>query len=492
MFRSLAPDTDRVSRSDPDDAPRRLRLAVEDPALREELAALLRREHIEVEFAPSLGEGPPPEADVVVVRPPELGAGDEEDGGDAAAALLGAEEKDAPGVIVLAEEGGEPTEEARLVAAGALAVLDGSAADARLREQIVELTEAEAGGGLDGPEAGGAQAEPKLADFQSRSPRMRDFLDVVRRIADSDSTLLITGETGVGKERLARAVHAASARAAGPFVAVNCGALPENLLESELFGHERGAFTGADATRRGRFEEAEGGTILLDEIGEMPPHLQVKLLTVLQRREVRRLGSEEPRSVDVRVLSATNRDLAEDVAAGRFREDLLFRLNVVALAVPPLRERREDLPQLLGRFLRHFVGVHDRPDVQGFDREAMEALLRYDWPGNVREVVNVVERAVLLCEGERIRRADLPEAVWAGPGSRSGEDAAEGVDDELWDLPLQEARRRLVEGFERRYLVHHLEATRGVVGETAARAGINPRTLYEKMRRYGLAKRDFR
>ncbi len=500
VFRSPGPDRDRVTSTESTDGSipgegrgkpaRAVRLAVEDPQLRDELAALLRRERIDVEFVPLLSADSAAPADVVVVRPEDLEQGGEE--------RLEMSDDEAPGVIVLGEQEG-PTEQARMIAAGALAVLDTEDSEDLLRDQIVELARAEVDGGLDGPEAGGSQAEPKLADFQSRSPRMRDFLDVVRRIADSDSTLLITGETGVGKERLARAIHAESPRAAGPFVAVNCGALPENLLESELFGHERGAFTGATSTRQGRFEEAQGGTILLDEIGEMPHHMQVKLLTVLQRREIRRLGSEQPHPIDVRVLSATHRDLSQDVVDGRFREDLMFRLNVVALEVPPLRDRREDLPQLLGRFLRHFGEAHGRRDLAGFEPRAMAALLDYGWPGNVREVVNVVERAVLLSEGPRIGLGDLPAKLRgvaassdASARATRAEPGTADVDDELFDLPLQEARRRIVEEFERDYLRRLLVETGGTVGEAAQRARINPRTLYEKMRRYGLDKSEFR
>ena len=348
------PDTDRVTAPDPV-ARRKLVLAVQDAALRAKLEALLRAEHVDVEHVPELDVSDPKniDADVVVLRAATL----ERD--DLPAVLEGAGADDAPGVVVLGDDE-EAEEEVRLVAAGATAVLDTGEAQAALAEQLVELVEAEAEGGVHGPEAGGAVAEPKLADFQSRSPRMRDFLDMVKRVATSDSTLLVTGETGVGKERLARAIHVESGRADGPFIAVNCGALPENLLESELFGHERGAFTGASSARKGHFETATGGTIFLDEVGEMPPHLQVKLLTVLQRHEVQPLGAQSPVSIDVRVIAATNRDLAADVKEGRFREDLFFRLNVVSLVIPPLRERIEDIPWFVGRFLRHFAESHGR------------------------------------------------------------------------------------------------------------------------------------
>ncbi len=437
----------------------------------------MRRAGIEVEFSDGVS-GPEP-IDFVML---------EADSADAAEPLLEpARADDSPEFVVWKREH-DAVFEARLVAAGASAVLDPSMDAGELRRRLSELVESAAAGGIDGPEGRGLEATPKLADFHSQSTRMREFLDVIARVAETDSTLLITGETGVGKERLARAVHAASPRAPHPFVTVNCGALPESLLESELFGHERGAFTGANERRLGRFETAARGTILLDEIGEMPTQLQVSLLNVLQRREMRRLGSTRPIAVDVRVMAATNRDLQEEVRAGRFREDLFYRLNVVGLEIPPLRERREDVPQLVGRFIRHFVKVHGRGDVRGIDDAAIAVLLAYDWPGNVREAVNVIERAVLLCDGPHIGVLDLPPSVTqpAAPTREACVDAA------LFELPLTEARRELLEDFERRYLRHHLGATRGAVGETAVRAGINPRTLFEKMRRYALSKSQFR
>ncbi|MFT5289167.1 MAG: two-component system response regulator AtoC [Planctomycetota bacterium] len=464
---------------------RKLVLAVQDRELLKKLKGLLSAEHIRVEYLPDLSSAEPEdiEADVVVLRAESL------DRGALPNVLTSGQENDSPGVVVLGD--GESSQEVGLVAAGASAVLDSAGKRGQLAEQLVELAEAEADGGLHGPEAGGSVAEPKLADFHSSSSRMRDFLGMVRRVASSDSTLLIMGETGVGKERLARAIHSESERSKGPFVAVNCGALPENLLESELFGHQKGAFTGATSARQGHFEAANGGTVFLDEVGEMAQHLQVKLLTVLQRHEIQPLGAQEPKSIDVRVMTATNRDIVADVAEGRFREDLFFRLNVVSLVIPPLRDRLEDLPWLLGRFLRHFVETHDRPTVTGVDQEAMEVLQRYPWPGNVRELVNVIERAVLLCEGERITANDLPLGLRQGQ-ARSASSGTDAASSELLALPLQEARRRTVEEFERVYIEHHLRRNPGALGDVARDAGINPRTLYEKMRRLGLSKEDYR
>lgn len=498
MLTSNPPLADRAKTPDEighrhpmNDTPRRLLLAVQDAELRARLERLLAEERVDIELldgdaGPTGAEG---DADMVVLR------GESWNEDRLAEALRNNRSDDAPGVIVL-DEDVSARQEADLVAAGASAVLDQEQPAEALTELLVGLTDAEAEGGLQGPESGGVSAEPQLADFQSRSDSMREFLDMVRRIATTDSTLLITGETGVGKERLARAIHRESERGDGPFVAVNCGALPEQLLESELFGHTRGAFTGADRARTGHFEAASGGTLFLDEIGEIPLHLQVKLLTALQRHEVQPVGAQDARKVDVRILAATNKDLHEAVTAGEFREDLFYRLNVVALRIPPLRERLEDLPWLVGRFIRHFAEVHQRPEVQGLEDSVMQRLLAYPWPGNVRELVNSVERAVLLCQGASLRLSDLPDAISGGgalPARGTPEASRQSSAEQEWlELPLVDARRRIQEAFERRYLDHHLRESRGQVGEVASRASINPRTLYEKMRRLGLRKEDYR
>ncbi len=332
---------------------------------------------------------------------------------------------------------------------------------------------------------------PVLADFASVNARMAAFLDLVERVRASDVTLLIRGETGVGKEHLARAIHVASPRATGPFVSVNCAALPDSLLESELFGHEAGAFTGAARRRRGRFESADGGTILLDEIGEMPPHLQVKLLTVLQRRMVQRIGSDRPVPIDVRVMAATHRDLAQEVARGRLREDLYYRLNVVELAVPALRERPEDIPRLAQS---HFAELRARrPEIEALGDDVLSALVAYPWPGNVRELHNVLERAVLLTHPPRVVLNDLPEAVRRGAPSvpalaRTPTDPFA----DLLELPLRQARERLLERFERAYLEALLTRTRGRMQRAATLAGITPRSLYDRLQRRGLRKEEYR
>ena len=241
----------------------------------------------------------------------------------------------------------------------------------------------------------------------ARSPAMRQLIDLSQRVAKVDSTVLISGESGTGKERVARMVHNASSRAPGPFIAVNCGAITETLLESELFGHVKGAFTGAMQERPGLFESANGGTLLLDEVGEVSPAMQVKLLRVLQEREIRRVGESTTRAIDVRVLAATNRELTQEIAEGRFRMDLYYRLHVVELPVPPLRKRREDILPLARILLAEAAGRLNRP-VSELSARAADQLLRYDWPGNVRELENAMERAVALAQGGSRRWRTCP------------------------------------------------------------------------------------
>ena len=337
-------------------------------------------------------------------------------------------------------------------------------------------------------------ARPSLDDFISQSACMQEFMDVVRRVVPVDTTLLILGETGVGKERLARAIHAEGPRAEGPFVAVNCAALPDALLESELFGHEEGSFTGATRSRRGAFELAHQGTIFLDEIGEMPLHLQVKLLRVLQDRTVRPVGAEQDLQVDVRIMAASNRDLEAEVAAGRFRQDLYYRLSVLALQVPPLRSRVDDIPLLAASYVefhRPRVGRH----VRTLSPDVVEALRRYPWPGNVRELINVIERAMLLAHGPQIELADLPAVIRHGvaPVTAISPPAELIPLPPHWlQTPLPQLRQSMVDQLERRYLQALLQETKGRIGETARRAGIEPRSLYEKMKRYGMDKSAYR
>ena len=309
----------------------------------------------------------------------------------------------------------------------------------------------------------------RVAGVIGESGRMQEVLSLVRRVAASDATVLIRGESGTGKELIAKAIHYASARAAGPLVTVNCAALPEHLLESELFGHEKGAFTGAQALRRGRFELAHGGSLFLDEIGDVPLHLQVKLLRVLQEREIERVGSSRPTPVDVRLLAATHRDLEARLGRGEFRDDLYYRINVVTIAVPPLRERREDISLLLDHFLAKFARANGKT-IRGLTREARETLLRYDYPGNVRELENVIERAVVLTRDDVIGAGDLPLSLTARE-PEAGEAAS---------------LTAVVEGLERRLIRDALARAGGVQTRAAEALGISERVLRYKLQKYGL------
>jgi two-component system, NtrC family, response regulator AtoC len=304
---------------------------------------------------------------------------------------------------------------------------------------------------------------------------IRQLIEVARKVARHPSTVLITGESGTGKEVVARLIHDASPRANMPFVPVNCGAIPEALLESELFGHAKGAFTGATSDRRGLFEEADQGTIFLDEIGELPQMLQVKLLRVLQEREIRRVGDSVSRSVDVRVITATARDLETEVSAGGFRADLFYRINVVRLHLPPLRERREDVPELA----RHFLDVFNRrlgTKVQGLTPAAMQRLLEYPWPGNVRELENVIERAVVLAETNRVDVDQLPVAL--------REPAATDL---LGSLATSELSvKKQTEALERTLITRALERTGGNRTRAAELLDLSHRALLYKIREYGL------
>ncbi|MDJ0853513.1 MAG: sigma-54 dependent transcriptional regulator [Myxococcota bacterium] len=303
------------------------------------------------------------------------------------------------------------------------------------------------------------------------SQAMIDLLELMERAAAYKSTVLLTGESGTGKEVLARAIHAQSPRRDAPFVAVNCGAIPDNLIESELFGHAKGAFTGADRAKRGLFVEADGGTLFLDEIGELPTALQVKLLRVLQEEEIRPVGESKARDVDVRVIAATARDLETEVRESRFREDLFYRLNVVRLAVPPLRERPKDIPLLVDHFLERFRVSLGKP-VRSVGDEALERLVVYGWPGNVRELENVVERAVILADGERITLRELPENVVtptdAGPGGA--------------DYSLKRARRLA----EISAIQRALRATGGNRTHAARLLEISHRALLYKLKEYAI------
>jgi DNA-binding NtrC family response regulator len=309
------------------------------------------------------------------------------------------------------------------------------------------------------------------------APAMRRLFALIEAVRHASSSVLVRGESGTGKELVARALHHGSPRRQKPFVAVNCSALPDALLESELFGHAKGAFTGADRPREGLFEAASGGTLLLDEIGDMPLALQVKLLRVLQEGEVRRIGETQSRKVDVRIIAATHVDLARAVADGRFREDLFYRLNVIALETPPLRERREDIPQLAYHFLRRHAARQKRR-IDGFSPETLARFQAYGWPGNVRELENAVERAVVLTRGAVIEADVLPDTL-ADPSRASAPPAGQ-----LSAEPFQIAKARAVEAFEARYVREALERSAGNLSEAARLAGLDRSNFRRLARRY--------
>jgi transcriptional regulator with PAS, ATPase and Fis domain len=314
----------------------------------------------------------------------------------------------------------------------------------------------------------------RLGNLVGRDPKMRELFELVTDVAGSEATVLIRGESGTGKELVARAVHEASGRAEGPFVQVNCSALSENLLESELFGHVKGAYTGAVGDRIGRFQEATGGTIFLDEIGDVSPVVQVKLLRVLQERVIERVGDNRPIPVDVRVVSATNRDLETLLATGRMREDFFYRIKVVSLTIPPLRDRREDIPLLVPHLLEKMVqreGLSGPPAITG---EAMTQIMNHDWPGNVRELENALEHALVLSRGEAIRSAHLPPELFHREVRRvGGMKQVPKHSDKEKDL-LADALRQA--GWNR--------------SKAARRLGIDRTTLWRKIREYGLEPED--
>jgi two-component system response regulator GlrR len=318
---------------------------------------------------------------------------------------------------------------------------------------------------LSSPPASG-ELESWRSEIITRSSSMEDLLAQARRVAASDASVCLYGASGTGKELLARAIHRASPRAGAPFIAVNCGAIPEGLLESELFGHKKGSFTGAVSDRRGLFQAAQGGTLFLDEIGDMPLPLQVKLLRALEERKVRPVGSHETFDVDVRVIAATHRKLEERIASGEFREDLYYRLNVVKLYIPTLAERREDIPLLANEFLAR-LGARYRRGRLAFSPEAMQLLVSAPWPGNVRQLLNVIEQAVALAATEVIPESLVRQALDAGDTALT---------------PLDEARR----AFEREYLVRILKITGGNVTKAARLAGRNRTEFYRLLERHSL------
>lgn len=320
------------------------------------------------------------------------------------------------------------------------------------------------------------------------SPEMQKVFDLIKKIADTDSTVLIYGESGTGKELVAKVIHYNSQRSQKPFIPLNCAAIPKDLLESELFGHEKGAFTGAINTRIGRFELANGGTIFLDEIGELHPSLQVKLLRVLQEREFERVGSTKTLKVDVRILAATNRDLEKAIEEGIFREDLYYRLNVIPLRLPPLRERKEDIPFLVEHFVQKFSRKKKKEEIV-ISKEAMNCLINYQWPGNVRELENMIERLVILCD-KVVTVDDLPERLRINVNSSTVCKKEEVLSKrDLNNLILPDEGidlNSLIDKIERDLILQAIQKTKGVKSKAASLLGLNRTTLIEKMKKKGL------
>jgi two-component system response regulator HydG len=314
------------------------------------------------------------------------------------------------------------------------------------------------------------------ANILGHSAAMTRLLETVAQIAPTEATVLVTGESGTGKELIAGAIHYGSLRKDGPFVKINCAALTESLLESELFGHEKGSFTGADRRKEGKFRQADGGSLFLDEVSEMSLGMQVKLLRALQEREITRVGGSDVLRVDVRIIAATNKDLLQETGQGRFREDLYYRLNVVNLAMPPLRERREDVPLLAQHFLALFA-ERNRKDIKGFTPRAMDRLLRHPWPGNVRELMNAVERGVVLARSEWLGEEELALTFPDGPPGAAAEPPPE---------PALAVEGTSLDELERAAILKTLEGVGGNKSEAARRLGITRRTLHKKLKQYGL------
>lgn len=326
-----------------------------------------------------------------------------------------------------------------------------------------------------------------FAEIIGQSSPMRAVFRLVEGVAAASSTVLILGESGTGKELIARAIHRRSGRASKAFVAVNCSSIPDTLIESELFGHVKGAFTNANASRAGLFEVADKGTLFLDEVGDLSLAAQVKLLRALQEGEIKRVGSNETRLVDVRVIAATNVDLAEKITAGRFREDLYYRLNVIAIELPALRERRDDIPILAQHFLRKFTRKAGK-EIRRLTPEALAALSSFGWPGNVRQLENALERAVVLARGDELTVDDLPEALGEAKNNAHTHDTGQAIDlvaRALADVPYAEAKRRMVRDFDRAYAQQLLDRSNGNVSEAARLAGLDRSNFRRVLRKHG-------
>ncbi len=457
----------------------RILVVDDEPGLRDMLSILLRREGFEVSLAPGCTRGV--EAIRETKAPFSLVLSDlvmPDGSGLTVLAAAKQRSQETEVIIMTAHSSLETAVEA--MRGGAYDFVTKPFATVELRALVHKALEKRA------IVAENRRLRAKLADAQPRdllghSEPMRKVVDLVRRVAKTRSTVLITGESGTGKERIARAIHDLSDRADKPFLVVNCGAIPEALMESELFGHDKGAFTGATSRHQGLFRDADGGTVLLDEVGELPLSLQVKLLRVLQERKVRSVGASAESSVDVRILAATNRNVEDDLKAGKFRQDLYYRLNIIRIEVAPLRERREDIGNLAEHFLQRCTAEHDK-DIHGFSPDALRALDAYAFPGNVRELENIIERAVALATTPIIGLGDLPLEVGGStalptPALMTLPEAGCQLDDVLGEL-------------ERRLIVQALERTDGVRTTAAKLLGLSLRSLRYRLQKLSIADSD--
>lgn len=450
---------------------RRVLVVEDEENLRLVLKTFLRRHDYEVEVAEDGEEALPmidgfgPDFVITDVRMPRMG------GMDLLAAL---EAKGSSATVIVMSAYGSHDMALEAIQAGAY---DYISKPLKPEELLLCLRKAEERESLRRENRALRSEIQKGAEFEhilARAPQMQTIFRTIAKVSDFKTTVLVSGESGVGKELVAHAIHSRSPRRGAPFVAVNCGAIPENLLESELFGHKRGAFTDAVHDRRGLFEEANGGTLFLDEIGELPLSLQVKLLRVLEDGRIRRLGDSSDQEVDVRIVAATHRDLMSEVKAGRFREDLFYRLNVLAIFVPPLRDRREDIPLLMDHFI-HRNNLRLGTSIEGIDSEARRLLYEYAWPGNVRELENTIERAMVLSEAKQIVAADLPERV---------RDVRDPVKLQLasGELSIKKTTRFIEEVLIRRAL----KKTKGNRTRAAELLEMSHRALLYKIKDYGL------
>lgn len=330
------------------------------------------------------------------------------------------------------------------------------------------------------------QQRYQFENLVSKHPRMQSIFNLIESLSTMDSSVLITGETGTGKDLVARAIHFHSHRKAGPFVAINCASVPETLLESELFGYERGAFTGAHRRKQGKLEQAHHGTLFLDEIGDMPYSLQSKLLRTIQDKKIERLGGNRLISLDFRIIAATNKDLTQELITNRFRLDLYYRINVVPIHLPPLRERLEDIPLLTDHFLQKLARTNNRPK-PSLSQRGMSGLMKYSWPGNVRELENVLERAMILAQDDAID--EIPFSVSPAHAAARNDEQLLPFDS---NLPFKVIRDQALARVEKQYFTHLLKKNKGSIGLTAADAQIDARTVLRKMRQFGLDKTDFK